>query len=741
MPATVATIGVLGPQGPPGSSGGSSIIANTSALTVAGVASYLDAMGFALPTDSLSARASSLAGVYAGTAGMLATAGIVTCRFTTDGGAPPAGAAVYLAACTDDSGAGAGKLTATMPQPGPLMIDVVGFSGTTPRNAVPVGRCVDASLYASTKTATVELALPTPRAPAADLTFNGYEYSGFSGGNNFTAAGTSTGTTFHDQETAIVLFTVDTPFSGSGGIVGNADAGNTRGWAIGVSTNMIVVNWATGVLVHLATPKAGVNCLVASIHDGALWASLNGGPIVKSTAAVASILDPDGTCTFSIGTAFGQPWTNGGVLAAAGLSRAASGADMTRWSAMVFPTPPASRFDMPPDVVSDAALKWYWSGRFITTVYGFGFSPAFTLTKNGTPTKSVRTERWYRNPAPLMLDTAPPIVDTHGVPRGSPMARIAYTAPAAQPDLCLGIYCDDVLNWDNDDTGVLVDGSAYTVVPSVSNGTYPSTTGQVPDGQLRYYWLTYATNAAPNISHHVEIITGSQTQGGASGSSVGKNGGYVVELVAGVTQAFDGPACNKRLVLVGDDFIIGQDGLLPHNTQILTTLIRGDFPTTGGPGRVTAEAAVERSLFGIYTAGGNSVLPFARQIVADGIEGGPSTVLVYIQLGLRDYTFAQWGVAAFGAQYQALINAVHALQPTWSIYAQKLIQVNIDAIANAEGDTGAAYNAAIGALTGCTVVDARVPNAISFQGFSPQIVPSPAGTAAWKANIKLAIGY
>jgi hypothetical protein len=82
-------------------------------------------------------------GANIGTSGALRVQGIVSAaKLTTAGGSPSIGAPLYLAAAADDSGAGAGKLTATAPSSGVL---------------AEVATCLDNSTYSSSKTASVLL--------------------------------------------------------------------------------------------------------------------------------------------------------------------------------------------------------------------------------------------------------------------------------------------------------------------------------------------------------------------------------------------------------------------------------------------------------------------------------------------------------------------------------------------------------------------------------------------------------
>jgi hypothetical protein len=89
-------------------------------------------------------RQATVIGAYEGVSGSVSLPGsiIEAAKFTTDGGSPQPGDAVFLAASTDDSGTGAGKLTATAPT-------------TAGAYVTAVGVCLNNSNYAGSKTAKI----------------------------------------------------------------------------------------------------------------------------------------------------------------------------------------------------------------------------------------------------------------------------------------------------------------------------------------------------------------------------------------------------------------------------------------------------------------------------------------------------------------------------------------------------------------------------------------------------------
>jgi len=104
--------------------------ADTSALNPAtdiGKAVYLDANNHVALTDSLGIATARAKGIWTGIPGQVAVEGPVVAQFTTAGGIPAPGAPAYLAASTDDTNTGAGKLTATSPTLAGLVVFTIGL--------------------------------------------------------------------------------------------------------------------------------------------------------------------------------------------------------------------------------------------------------------------------------------------------------------------------------------------------------------------------------------------------------------------------------------------------------------------------------------------------------------------------------------------------------------------------------------------------------------------------------------
>jgi hypothetical protein len=371
---------------------------------------------------------------------------------------------------------------------------------------------------------------------------------------------------------------------------------------------------------------------------------------------------------------------------------------------------------------------------------------AFTLTQHGTLTSSTRGEQWFRNLAPLLLDTEAIVYDSNGLPRHSPLARIKFTSAATLQDVYVEHVLDDAANWDNESQGaLLVDGSALDPYETGSS-SFPPDFLYDWTGRPRGWWATTrsAVNVAPS-THVIEIVAPPQI--GRPGT-FGRWGGNIKSIIAGIGQSFTSQASvSKRLVLISDDIMIGQDVGSPASPAVngCKTLLAADFPTTG-TGSVIAMCGATRALWDMYTAPGG-LAAFAQLIAETCQLGGATTIYPLISLGFRDYAHAitdgvgPWTPARFGAAMQALVTALGALLPGVTIYASLIPQAQYNSIANSLGYTVTQYNSQISALTGCTVVNINSPTPIAWLGSSPSSIPSATGTATLKANIKSLLGY
>ena len=743
-------------------------------LMADGQLGWVYAAGKMLPGNNLDAKAANVLAAFSG--GKLRNSGVWPLAFTTQGGQPANGAPVYLAAATDDGGTAVGKVTATKPTVG---MPFPAYPQQFTQNAVRVGKCVDNSAYAGPKTCLVELSLPAmvePQALVPNQNLQGAEWRGFATAGNFFL--TASDAVNPDQfalragQTLLILFSVESgPFSGLNDVISNYKAA-TDGWQFGQHGGqwellVVTASALTGACnLGIGAAVNGLNLACFAVDPGGVIRGCINGKNYKGNGFYTSIPTPDGTYNLNIGGGVpGQDgFPQGGVYAVAMLNRAASDAELIAWSGAPYAQPPptpatqtsliiggpipllgqTNRYQLPPAVINDPALLWSTNAMGATLAPSAppalagpqGTSFTFANAGEGAVQVAGRQVTLYRNLAGQMLDTEPAIYDSRGYPRTDAGARIALTITdvADLLDLCIGWTNDDFDDSDNGAASMFINGALQSAI---------AIDGQNPTGNVEYFYpnlsgLTFG--AGPWLVEFVvpDRIRRSQTY---------YAGACLPELLGPANATFQTPATASRLVLIGDADAIGHDTGIsgePFGNSV-TTQLRSDFP-----GRVTCHSQTNGGIFAAWQYGnGASMDPFAQRIVAAALEGNPATTTLYfIQCFYADYFEANWSPAAFGAHYALLIDAVHALQPTWTIYVDHPIQAAYDAVANSNGDTLAAFTAQIVALaTGrpwLHVVNSRGPNAITFApGASiPNAHPTQTGgTAAWKANIKLILGY
>ena len=721
-----------------------------------GQAAWFSHPSYAEPTDNLAPKSSQFAGIVS--SGSIVTQGEVTAQFTTVGGQPAAGSPVYLAAGTDDSNTGMGKLTATRPITATLA-DVINFNGTVPESVVIVGTAVDCTLYASNKTCLVAINGPkSPELPqATDQQFIGSVMGPFDSSDYLSAAYNANGATMNSGETLIVAFTVDSAFGGLGAIIGNINSGLTNGWILYFSSALTFNEFVAGVntQISLDTPRAGLNIVAITITGGNMRVAMNNNAVV--TAALASTATPSSSGAFRLGWGAGAAltaWTSGGVSYVEKLNRAMSDNELLQYTnGSLFPVPPANRFVPPPALTADAALEFYWTANSGANVFVPGGGGSAYWTINGTPKLQVRTEQWYHSLAPYFVDSEPVYYDSVGNPRASAFAQLEWVQNNTNQDLCVGIREPSSTDWDNDSPGLFIDGVWTQIVPSQVT----------PDNLTHYFWVPIANSTLDAGYHNLSITNSTLSQIFGSEQSIGE---YVVELAGvGPQQTFATNTATARLVFVGDQNANGQDAAPPTDTEIgAVTLLRQDFPTNGGrfapdggTGSVFSESGFERALQHQYAAAGGSVTPFCKRIIDDGNLGTangypPKFVVVYIALGYNDYAYANWTPTQFAAAEGALADCIHSAQPTWPIYVQRITQYDFCSIANgayggsATGYTECQFNTAIvSEATGrgyLTIVDANPDGGvIGWNGSPPHQIMSTAGIVTYKGIVKSAVNY
>ena len=140
-PNTGPSIKFLNPDG------STNIPERLSDLTTSGLVDgdwvYLSAIDTVSKTDASAEASAEVIGACEGIDGAIRCAGVINnSKFTTDGGQPVNGRAVYLAPGSADAGTGAGKLSATpSSSPGQILLRI--------------GKCLDNANYIGSKTCKV----------------------------------------------------------------------------------------------------------------------------------------------------------------------------------------------------------------------------------------------------------------------------------------------------------------------------------------------------------------------------------------------------------------------------------------------------------------------------------------------------------------------------------------------------------------------------------------------------------
>lgn len=121
-------------------------------LTTTGVTTglfgYVSSANTVLKTNNTTIGTAVCLGANTGTVGSIRVAGVVSAAaMTSAGGQPVNGATLWLASAADDTGTGAGRLTATAPTSGVL---------------APIGICLDNSNYIGSKTVSMALNIRPP---------------------------------------------------------------------------------------------------------------------------------------------------------------------------------------------------------------------------------------------------------------------------------------------------------------------------------------------------------------------------------------------------------------------------------------------------------------------------------------------------------------------------------------------------------------------------------------------------
>jgi hypothetical protein len=278
-----------------------------------------------------------------------------------------------------------------------------------------------------------------------------------------------------------------------------------------------------------------------------------------------------------------------------------------------------------------------------------------------------------------------------------------------------------------------LDGSNVAWASVAWSSGFPSE--EVPDGQARTFWIRLApiNDGRGVIAHHVEVVFPVRTQNDfAHTSGIATVGGDILAIHAAADIVFDtvdSPAYTRRMVVVGENDIVGHDlPTVPGAQYWPISQMRAAY--TGG--RVSCAAWTQRNMY----AASNDLTAAAWQIIQMGDEGAKSTVKVFFCLGFIEYIDHLCTAAQFGTYYGALLDLVHAARPTWAIDVGDIIQAFYDATTNGLGDNLQAFRTAITTMLAtrpwATFRATRGPGSIEL---SQNTVLTAAGATTYVANM------
>lgn len=199
----------------------------------------------------------------------------------------------------------------------------------------------------------------------------------------------------------------------------------------------------------------------------------------------------------------------------------------------------------------------------------------------------------------------------------------------------------------------------------------------------------------------VEIISGAQT----SNNTTNVYGSWPTSItfIGDASATKSAPTQSKRIVIYGDSISIGDDSTDP-SLQAWPLLVRNAYSAINGS--IIVEGFGYRSLHD-DCVDATTCLAMATKLAA--MYSGITTKILYIQVSTNDYGLNRWSAATFGTNYALLLDDLHALDATISVYAQTAIPRATET-ANGSGSTMSDYRTQVSTVctaraSYCTVVD------------------------------------
>jgi lysophospholipase L1-like esterase len=545
----------------------------------------------------------------------------------------------------------------------------------------------------------------------------GKRVEAFSASKYFTATGS--GPQFGDGASAGILIYVPSVAASAQVIWTNARGavGAGVGWMLelDVSNELVVVYlpsgaWSTGIDVD----AAGYHVIALSQDGGTMSLSVDGSEPL--THAMPAYDAADGTSLSRIGIddVGANPFV-GGVLHLVALDRSAAPGELQAWSTSGYD----NRFRLPASLELDprAVFDWRadrdWDGAAATSTSQGSAPVTFdviglpTLTQVGEEVTLADTGSWQDNA------TNANVADTirHNV---FARQRIVTSDTSIAVEIESTIYPYF---------------TTYACVGIYVNGRFVA----APTAKLASSRTTIDVALGAGTNKVVDIVEG--VQAAPAGAPLGTFLRSIRTSPGG--RAFPPvSAPGRRLVVYGDSIAVGGLADVPVE-QSWPMLARVTYP-----GGVSVEAWGYRSLLDDPTATlAAQLVALARDVVTSGAKS------IWLAIGTNDYGLGRQSAADFGARYGALIDAIHALDPSIQIYCQTPILRVAPASesANRFGSTLTDYRTQI-----ATVVSTRAAFSTLVDGtailaagasYADGVHPSTAGHATYAAFVRATLGY
>jgi lysophospholipase L1-like esterase len=311
----------------------------------------------------------------------------------------------------------------------------------------------------------------------------------------------------------------------------------------------------------------------------------------------------------------------------------------------------------------------------------------------------------YYEIEPTSFSDSLAVVDQSTYLETSPFAQVVFDTTATEFEVVS--YCNIAsLFLDAAEVGVYVDG------------VFNQTIQQSGDG-VNVNRFTLSAGAK-----RVSLVNGAQSQlSPIKGTFV-----HSVHANAAMTQVF--PTVTDRMYIYGDSIAVGANSVYSQQNAWAMQLRR-----YRGTDSTMVDAQGYRAL-STDASDGTARASFVAKVVS------ANPAILWMAIGTNDYGIPTTNAADFGADYSALLDALHTALPSLVIYCQTPI-VRTSETANSFGNTLGDYRSqistAVSTRTGyCTLVDGTA--LITTSNLDDGVHPTDAGHSIMYSAIKTVLG-